>query len=250
MRDRLGSWIRRPDKPRRRRRRGRGRVSRCARSPHRSLGQPLDGGAPPDNRPARLLLVEVLIGRICSGLAIKSLRAIPALHDAPVLAAIGQRAIDQLDPTVGHADFLVWPCRPGRALCAHPSARMAGELVRQRRDHQARSARHRRRRARGLDRRGRAGAIDRAHLAGEFSLLVALVTRRGRVLYRGRRSSSRCGERLTTAVRRPSTCTCAGSARSSVKRCPCRPFVAPATSCAELTRVKAGENAAALWSAC
>src|SRR4051812_774785 len=75
-------------------------------------GQPLDGGSPPDERPARLLLVEVLDRPDLLGPAIKSLRAIPALHDAPVLAAIGQRAINQLDPTVGHADFLVWPCHP------------------------------------------------------------------------------------------------------------------------------------------
>src|SRR3954462_787181 len=61
-------------------------------------GSPLDGGIhPADERTARLLIVEVMERPDRLPRSLKALRAIPALHDAPVLAAIGPRCIQQLD---------------------------------------------------------------------------------------------------------------------------------------------------------
>jgi DNA-binding response OmpR family regulator len=146
-------------------------------------GQPLDGGAPPDDRPARLLLVEVLDRPDLLGPAIKALRALPALHDAPVLAAIGPRTINQLDQAAGHADFLVWPCQPAelyariRQLEWRASAFASDETIKLGPlvvDVAARAV--------SIDAAGQGRSI--ALTSREFSLLVALVTRRGRVLSR------------------------------------------------------------------
>jgi DNA-binding response OmpR family regulator len=150
-------------------------------------GNPLDGGSgPSDAKQARLLLVEVLDRPDLLGRALKALRQIPALREAPVLAAIGPRAINQLDPAAGHADFIVWPAQPAELYSrirqlewraseyASDEVIKLGPLV--------------------IDLPAREVTIDGASpgesggtvqlTAREFGLLVALVTRRGRVLSR------------------------------------------------------------------
>jgi len=144
-------------------------------------GAPLDGGAPPvEGRPARLLIVEVLDRPDLLGRAIRSLRKNAVLADAPIMAAIGPRAINQIDPAAGHSDFLVWPAQPTELYArirqlewrtseyASEETIKIGPLV--------------------IDVASREVVVDGDRSIGltarEFALLVALSTRRGRVLSR------------------------------------------------------------------
>ncbi len=146
-------------------------------------GSPLDGGCgPSDAKQARLLLVEVLDRPDLLGRALKALRQIPALREAPVLAAIGPRAINQLDPAAGHSDFIVWPAQPAelysriRQLEWRASEYASDEVIKLGPlviDLPAREV--------TID--GESGGTVQL-TAREFGLLVALVTRRGRVLSR------------------------------------------------------------------
>lgn len=154
-------------------------------------GNPLDGRSPPvDGKPARLLIVEVMDRPDLLGPALKTLRRAAVLRDAPVLAAIGKRSINQLDPAAGHVDFIVWPAQPTelyariRQLEWHASEYSSEEVIKL-----------------GplvIDIPSREVTVDASlppndgadatHTVGltarEFALLVALVTRRGRVLSR------------------------------------------------------------------
>lgn len=146
-------------------------------------GQPLDASAAPIDRPARLLVVEVLDRPDLLGPALRALRRQPHLADAPVLAAVGPRAINQVDPAAGHADFVVWPAQPTELYArirqlewrasayASDEAIKLGPLVV---DLAARTV--------TID--GETGGRSIALTAREFSLLVALASRRGRVLSR------------------------------------------------------------------
>jgi hypothetical protein len=148
-------------------------------------GQPLDGGASPnDAPPARLLVVEVRDRPDLLAPSLKTLRRIPALRDAPVMAAIGPRAINQLEPAAGHADFLVWPAQPTelyariRQIEWRASAYASDDLVKLGPlviDVASRNV--------SIDGGGEGGRSI-ALTAREFGLLVALVSRRGRVLSR------------------------------------------------------------------
>lgn len=151
-------------------------------------GNPVDGAASPlspavEAKPARLLVIEVLDRPDLLGRAVKALRRIPVLSDAPVLAAIGPRAINQLDPAAGHADFFVWPCQPAelyariRQLEWRASAYASDEIIKLGPlvvDLPARTV--------TID--GGEGGRSIALTSREFGLLVALVSRRGRVLSR------------------------------------------------------------------
>jgi DNA-binding response OmpR family regulator len=148
-------------------------------------GQSLDGGgAPSEDKPARLLVVEVLDRPDLLGPAVKTLRALPGLGEAPVLAAVGQRAINQLDPAAGHADFVVWPCQPAElysrirqlewrasAYASEDTVKLGPLVI----DIAARTVT-----IAGFETGPRSIGLT----AREFALLVALVTRRGRVLSR------------------------------------------------------------------
>jgi DNA-binding response OmpR family regulator len=72
-------------------------------------GEPVDGAGGVDAKPARLLVVEALDRPDFVARSLKSLRRDERLRDVPVLAVIGARSITQLDPAAGHDDFLVWP---------------------------------------------------------------------------------------------------------------------------------------------
>jgi DNA-binding winged helix-turn-helix (wHTH) protein len=147
-------------------------------------GQPVDGGPPPtEGRPARLLIVEVLDRPDLLGPALKALRKAPLLCEAPVVAAIGPRAINQLDPAAGHADFIVWPAQPAElyarirqmewqasAYASDEHIKLGPMLI----DIPARE----------VTLIGAEGGRAIALTAREFALLAALVTRRGRVLSR------------------------------------------------------------------
>jgi DNA-binding response OmpR family regulator len=141
-----------------------------------------DGSRPAD-RPARLLVVEVLDRPDLLAPALRALRRVDALRDAPVLAAIGPRAINQLDPAAGHADFLVWPSQPTelyariRQLEWRASAYASDEVIKLGPlvvDLAARTV--------TID--GAEGGRSIALTSREFGLLVALASRRGRVLSR------------------------------------------------------------------
>ncbi|MBI2393153.1 MAG: response regulator transcription factor [Deltaproteobacteria bacterium] len=147
-------------------------------------GQPVDGKSPPnDGRAARLLIVEVLDRPDLLGPALKALRRAPLLAEAPVLAAIGPRAINQLDPAAGHADFVVWPAQPSelyariRQLEWQTSAYASEEHIKLGPlviDIAARE----------VTIVGAEGGRSITLTSREFNLLVALVSRRGRVLSR------------------------------------------------------------------
>ncbi len=144
-------------------------------------GTPADGRElPAEGKPARLLIVEVLDRPDLLGRAIKALRKISVLADAPIMAAIGPRAINQLDPAAGHTDFIVWPAQPTelyariRQLEWRASEYSSEETIKI-----------------GpllIDIASREVVVDGdrsiALTAREFALLVALSTRRGRVLSR------------------------------------------------------------------
>jgi DNA-binding response OmpR family regulator len=144
-------------------------------------GNPVDGKAPPsEGKPARLLIVEVLDRPDLLGRAVRSLRKNAVLADSPIMAAIGPRAINQLDPAAGHTDFLVWPAQPTELYArirqlewraseyASEETIKIGPLV--------------------IDVASREVVIEGDRSIGltarEFALLVALSTRRGRVLSR------------------------------------------------------------------
>ncbi len=145
-------------------------------------GNLLEGGQPPD-RPARLLVLEVLDRPDLLAPAVRALRRQPHLAEAPVLAAVGPRAINQIDPAAGHADFLVWPAQPTELYArirqlewrasayASDDAIKLGPLVV---DLAARTV--------TID--GETGGRSIALTSREFSLLAALASRRGRVLSR------------------------------------------------------------------
>lgn len=147
-------------------------------------GQPVDGKpAPNEGRAARLLIVEVLDRPDLLGPALKALRRAPLLAEAPVLAAIGPRAINQLDPAAGHADFVVWPAQPSelyariRQLEWQTSAYASEERIKLGPlviDIAARE----------VTIVGAEGGRSITLTSREFNLLVALVSRRGRVLSR------------------------------------------------------------------
>ncbi len=147
-------------------------------------GNPLDGRSPPtDGKPARLLIVEVMDRPDLLGPALKALRRAPVLREAPVLAAIGKRAINQLDPAAGHVDFVVWPAQPTelyariRQLEWRASAYSSEETIKLGPlvvDIATREV--------TID--GTEGGRPIGLTAREFSLLTALMTRRGRVLSR------------------------------------------------------------------
>lgn len=144
-------------------------------------GSPVDGKALPlEGKPARLLIVEVLDRPDLLGRAVKALRKNTVLADAPVMAAIGPRAINQLDPAAGHTDFIVWPAQPTelyariRQLEWRASEYSSEETIKI-----------------GpllIDIASREVIVDGdrsiALTSREFALLVALSTRRGRVLSR------------------------------------------------------------------
>ncbi|GAC1543561.1 MAG: hypothetical protein NVS3B10_07740 [Polyangiales bacterium] len=147
-------------------------------------GNPQDGGSPPaEARVARVLVVEVLDRPDLLGRSLKALRVADALREAPVLAAIGTRSITGLDPASGHDDFLAWPAPPAelyarvRQLEWRASAYADEERVKLG--------------PLSIDMATREVAIAGAEggrsiglTAREFALLVALATRRGRVLTR------------------------------------------------------------------
>jgi DNA-binding response OmpR family regulator len=147
-------------------------------------GNPLDGGpSPHEAQEARSLVVEVLDRPDLLPRALKALRAADPLRDAPVLAAIGTRSITQLDPASGHDDFLVWPAPPSelyarvKQLEWKASAFADDERVKLGPlsiDMQTREV--------SID--GAGGGPSIALTAREFALLVALATRRGRVMTR------------------------------------------------------------------
>lgn len=151
-------------------------------------GNVLDGGpSPHEATQARSIIVEVLDRPDLLPRALKALREAEPLQDAPVLATIGPRSITQLDPGSGHDDFLVWPAPPSelyarvKALEWRASAYADDERVKlgpltidmQTREVSIAGA--------------TAGAGDGQSIAltaREFALLVALATRRGRVMTR------------------------------------------------------------------
>lgn len=145
-------------------------------------GQPLDG-APPGEKAARLLVVEVLDRPDLLPRALKALRAIETLADAPVLAVVGPRSITQLDPSSGHDDFLAWPAPPAELYArirqlewrssayADDERVKLGPLVIDMETREVAIA-------------GAEGGRSIGLTAREFALLVALATRRGRVLTR------------------------------------------------------------------
>jgi hypothetical protein len=147
-------------------------------------GNPLDGGpSPHEAQEARSLVVEVLDRPDLLPRALKALRGADPLRDAPVLAAIGPRSITQLDPASGHDDFLVWPAPPSelyarvKQLEWKASAFADDERVKLGPlsiDMQTREV--------SID--GAGGGPSIALTAREFALLVALATRRGRVMTR------------------------------------------------------------------
>lgn len=147
-------------------------------------GNPLDGGpTAAEASTARLLVVEVLDRPDLLGPALKTLRQAPALQDAPVLAAVGERSITRLQPGGGYDDFLVWPSRPAelyariRQLEWRSSAYASDEVVKLGPlviDIAARE----------VSIAGAEGGRSIQLTAREFGLLVALATRRGRVLTR------------------------------------------------------------------
>jgi hypothetical protein len=147
-------------------------------------GAPLDGGLHPgEERTARLIIVEVLDRPDLLPRSLKALRAIEALHDAPILAAIGPRSINQLDPAGGHDDFLIWPAAPVelyariRQLEWKSSAYADEERVKLGPLSIDMATRE-------VSIAGADGGRSIGLTAREFGLLVALATRRGRVLTR------------------------------------------------------------------
>jgi DNA-binding response OmpR family regulator len=147
-------------------------------------GTPQDRGmSPTEAPPARLVIVEVLDRPDLLPRALKSLRGAAALHDAPVLAVIGPRSIAQLEPASGHDDFLVWPAPPSELYArirqlewkssayADDETIKMGPLVIDVATREVAIA-------------GAEGGSSIGLTAREFALLVALVTRRGRVLTR------------------------------------------------------------------
>ena len=162
-------------------------------------GAPQDGGGSASEvEMARVLVVEALDRPDLLARALNSLRVADALREAPVLAVVGARSITQLDPASGHDDFLVWPAPPAelyarvRQLEWRASAYASDEVVKlgplvidlARREVSIAGGG-----PRVPDRDDEpvaAGGPDRAIAltAREFALLVALATRRGRVLTR------------------------------------------------------------------
>jgi len=147
-------------------------------------GSPLDSGPPASEAlVARVLIVEVLDRPDLLGHALKALRSAPALHEAPVLAAIGHRSITRLDPAAGHDDFLAWPAPPAelyarvRQLEWRSSAYATDDVVKLGPLVIDKNTRE-------VSLAGAEGGRSIALTAREFALLTALATRRGRVLTR------------------------------------------------------------------
>ncbi len=147
-------------------------------------GAPLDGGASAiDASISRLLILEVLERPDLLERSLKALRQAPSLRECPVLAVIGPRSIGQLEPGAGHDDFLVWPAPPSelyarvRALEWRASEYASDEVVKL-------GPLVINIAAREVSLAGSDAGQPIALTAREFSLLVALATRRGRVLTR------------------------------------------------------------------
>jgi DNA-binding response OmpR family regulator len=147
-------------------------------------GAPLDQGpSAEDATTARILILEVLDRPDLLDRALRALRRAPALRECPVLAVIGPRSINQLEPGAGHDDFLVWPAPPSelyarvRGLEWRASEYASDEIVKL-------GPLVINIAAREVSLAGNDGGQPIALTAREFSLLVALATRRGRVLTR------------------------------------------------------------------
>jgi DNA-binding response OmpR family regulator len=155
-------------------------------------GAPLDGGPSAlDATISRILILEVLDRPDLLDRSLKSLRQAPSLRDCPVLAVIGPRSISQLEPGAGHDDFLVWPSPPSelyarvRSLEWRASEYASDEVVKLGPlviNIAAREVSLTGGVPSGLP--GNEAGEPIALTAREFSLLVALATRRGRVLTR------------------------------------------------------------------
>ncbi len=156
-------------------------------------GTPVDGGPSAlDATISRILILEVLDRPDLLDRSLRALRQAPSLRECPVLAVIGPRSISQLEPGAGHDDFLVWPAPPSelyarvRSLEWRASEYASDEVVKL-------GPLVINIAAREVSLSGGAGAAGGAGgeagepialTAREFSLLVALATRRGRVLTR------------------------------------------------------------------
>jgi DNA-binding response OmpR family regulator len=147
-------------------------------------GDPLDGGPSVDQASTvRLLMIEAIDRADLIAPSLRALRKIEPLADAPVLAVLSPRAVTMLTPEAGHDDFIAWPA-PAAELYARirqlewrASAYASDEIVKLGPlviDTQRRT----------VDMAGAAGGHEVALTAREFSLLLALATRRGRVLTR------------------------------------------------------------------
>jgi DNA-binding response OmpR family regulator len=161
--------------------------------------EPGDSGGD-DAKPARLLLVEVLDRPDFVPRALKSLRRDERLRDVPVLAVIGPRSITQLDPAAGHDDFVVWPAPPAELYArvrqlewrnseyADEDVVKLGPLVIHQKTREVSlngdtaSLDDERNGGEGADESQQSRPIPLT--AREFALLLALATRRGRVLTR------------------------------------------------------------------
>lgn len=154
-------------------------------------GAPLDGGPSAlDATISRILILEVLDRPDLLDRSLKSLRQAASLRECPVLAVIGPRSISQLEPGAGHDDFLVWPSPPSelyarvRSLEWRASEYASDEVVKL--GPLVINIAAREVSLTGGVPGGVAGEAGEpiALTAREFSLLVALATRRGRVLTR------------------------------------------------------------------
>lgn len=147
-------------------------------------GNPQDGGSPPaEARVARVLVLEVLGRPDLLARSLKALRTSDALREAPVLAAIAAPSITGLDPASGHDDFLAWPASPAelyarvRALEWRASSYVDEDRVKLGPLSIDMATRE-------VSIAGADGGLPIALTARELALLVALGTRRGRVLTR------------------------------------------------------------------
>ena len=147
-------------------------------------GQPQDEGAPPhEAKIARVLIIEVLDRPDLLPRALKALRTADALREAPVLAVVGPRSITSVEPGSGQDDFLVWPAPPSelyarvRQLEWRSSAYATEEVVKLGPLVIDMATRE-------VSIAGAEGGVSIGLTAREFGLLVALATRRGRVLTR------------------------------------------------------------------
>lgn len=164
-------------------------------------GAPLDGGPSAlDATISRLLILEVLDRPDLLDRSLKALRQAASLRECPVLAVIGPRSISQLEPGAGHDDFLVWPSPPSelyarvRSLEWRASEYASDEVVKL--GPLVINIAAREVSLTGVGVGGVPGGAGGTGGAGgeagepialtarEFSLLVALATRRGRVLTR------------------------------------------------------------------